>query len=291
MLLTMPCVDPEFEFFLGPLKFLHHDPKWYKACKRVHRFADYYVDKALEYRQQFLASKGSHESQSRTLLQSMAEQTDNRENLRWQMLQAHMAAQETTGNLLANVFFLLSRHPKVWHELRKEVNMIGDAELDWDLISKMKYVRMILHEALRMYPILPNLNRMSLQTTSLPTGGGPDGKSPIYVPKGTMFSTSAYVLQRDPAVWGPDATEFKPERWENNFKPGPGEFIPFGAGPRTCMGQQKALIEAAYVVIRMMQEFSAIESRDDREWAGQLQLTAKNAYGCLVSLKRMSGSE
>lgn len=136
-----------------------------------------------------------------------------------------------------------------------------------------------------MYPVLPNIFRTALKSTSLPTGGGPDGKSPIYIPKGTMFSTSAYAIHRDTATWGPDAAEFKPERWDNNFKPGPGEYIPFGYGPRVCMGQQKALVESGYIVVRMVQEFSVIESHDEKEWMGQVQLTAKNANGCLVSLK------
>lgn len=136
-----------------------------------------------------------------------------------------------------------------------------------------------------MYPVLPNIFRTALKSTSLPTGGGPDGKSPIYIPKGTMFSTSAYAIHRDTATWGPDAAEFKPERWDDNFKPGPGEYIPFGYGPRVCMGQQKALVESGYIVVRMVQEFSVIESHDEKEWMGQVQLTAKNANGCLVSLK------
>ncbi|KAF7864309.1 uncharacterized protein EAF02_010277 [Botrytis sinoallii] len=272
---------------LGPLRFLYRDPKWSEACQKVREFADYYVERALEYRHQYLVGDNSKipNLPNRTLLQSMAEQTGDREDLRWQIMQAHMAAQETTGNLLANVFFLLSRHPEVWHKLQQEVDAIGDSELNWDCISRLKYARMVINEALRLYPILPNIFRTALKSTSLPTGGGPDGMSPVYIPKGTMFSTSSYAIHRDPIIWGADAAEFKPERWDNNFKPGPGEYIPFGAGPRVCMGQQKALIEAGYIVVRMVQEFSAVGSHDDQEWMGQLQLTAKNAHGCVVSLK------
>lgn len=140
-----------------------------------------------------------------------------------------------------------------------------------------------------MYPILPKIFRMALTSTLLPTGGGPDGKSPIYTPKGTMFSTSSYALHRDAALWGSDAAEFIPERWNNNFKPAAGAFLPFSAGSRLCMGQQKALVESGYILVRMMQEFSAIESRDSREWMGQLQLAVKNAHGCVVSLKPKAG--
>jgi cytochrome P450 len=52
-----------------------------------------------------------------------------------------------------------------------------------------------------------------------------------------------------------------------------------------CLGQQKATLEASYVVARMLQEFQNIESRDERPWQGQVRLTARNANGCLVSME------
>ena len=85
--------------------------------------------------------------------------------------------------------------------------------------------------ALRLYPVFPQMNRVSLTDTTLPVGGGSDGNSPIYVPKGTMFDTSYYVLHRLHSIWGPDAETFDPDRWDR-FKPGAWEFLPFGAGPR-----------------------------------------------------------
>lgn len=141
---------------LGPLRFLYRDRKWYDACQRVHQFADYYVDRALEYRQQYLEGKDLEVSKTlnRTLLQSMAVQTGDRKDLRCQIIQAHMAAQETTGNLLANVFFLLSRHQRVWQKLREEVDAIGNSDLDWDCISRLKYVRMVLNESKKFLDVL-----------------------------------------------------------------------------------------------------------------------------------------
>ena len=58
----------------------------------------------------------------------------------------------------------------------------------------------------------------------------------------------------------------------------------FGGGQRACLGQQKALAEASYTLIRLAQTFKRIESRDDREWAGDQKLTAKNAHGCKVAM-------
>lgn len=126
------------------------------------------------------------------------------------------------------------------------------------------------------------MNRVALVDTILPTGGGRDGKRPIFAPAGTGFDTSWYNLHRLKSVWGEDANDFRPERWET-FRPDPWQYQAFGGGPRSCLGRTKALIEASYVIVRLMQKFSSVESRDDREWTGQVQLTAKNKNGCLVA--------
>ena len=127
------------------------------------------------------------------------------------------------------------------------------------------------------------MNRVARADTVLPVGGGPDGKSPIFAPAGTGFDTSWYSLHHLKSIWGPDADEFKPSRWDS-FKPSTWQYVPFGGGPRGCLGRNKALTEASYVIVRIMQDFKGIESRDDREWTGQVQLTAKNANGCKIAL-------
>jgi len=271
---------------LRPFVFFIPNKQWLVACKKVHLFADYYIENALKYREDFLAGKtgGSAEGDTKgnVLLYNMAEQTGDRIILRDNILQAMMASQETTANLLGNLFYLLAHHPDVQQRLRTEVlSVVGD--LDYNQLMGMKYLQKVITEALRLYPVLPQLNRHALRDTILPIGGGPDGKSPIFVPEGTNFDTSFYVLHHLPEIWGPDAEEFNPDRWDT-IKPGPWEYVPFGGGPRQCTGQIKATLETSYVVVRMLQEFQNIESRDDRPWKGQVRLTAKNAHGCLISL-------
>ena len=131
------------------------------------------------------------------------------------------------------------------------------------------------------------MNRVALVDTILPRGGGPDGKSPIFARAGTGFDTSWYNLHRLKSVWGDDADEFRPGRWKSGFKPDPSVYMPFGIGPRSCLGRVKARVEAAYVIVRFLMEFGRIESRDGREWRGQVQLTAKNVNGCRVALMRV----
>jgi cytochrome P450 len=80
---------------------------------------------------------------------------------------------------------------------------------------------------------------MASKTTTIPRGGGPDGRSPLLIRKGTGIVYSAYHMHRDPEIYGEDANEFRPERWEgpelNNVGSG---FIPFHGGPRLCLGSK-----------------------------------------------------
>jgi cytochrome P450 len=290
---------------LGPLRFLVPNKKWNEAIVTSHRFADHYIDKALQYREKFLAGEIDTsfigDKQSGTVLYNIAEKTGDRIFLRSQVLQALMASQDTTSNLIGNVFFLLSRRPDIWQKVRQEV-LLADDDLDFNRLMGMTYLQKVIAEgkgplhhilahinpnlvlvALRIYPVFPNLGRTALRDTILPVGGGLEGRSPIFVPKGTRFDTSFYTLHHDPDIWGPDAEEFNPDRWDT-IKPNAWEYVPFGGGMRTCLGQQKATLETSYVVARMMQEFQKIESRDDRPWQGYTALTARNANGCLVSL-------
>ena len=143
---------------LGPLKFLFlaAKTKWIKACKTTHRFADKYVDKALEVRQQILAEKkeptlGTPVNRvPRNLLSTMAEQTNDKVELHNQVLQALVAASETTAFLISNAFFQLSRNPPVLQRLRDEVNSLGlskATELEFEQLSGMKYLRHVLSES------------------------------------------------------------------------------------------------------------------------------------------------
>ena len=77
----------------------------------------------------------------------MAEQINDKMELRNQILQALMAAQETIAVLISNVFFLLSRHPLVWQRLRKEIIALGDSVLDVDTLQNLKYLRNVLNES------------------------------------------------------------------------------------------------------------------------------------------------
>lgn len=99
---------------------------------------------------------------------------------------------------------------------------------------------MLIVLALRLYPVTPVNSRGAMKDTVLPLGGGEDGKSPVFVPKGGLVQWSVYALHRRKDFYGEDAEEFKPERWYT-YRPG-WEYLPFNGGPRICIGREYHLV-------------------------------------------------
>jgi hypothetical protein len=129
-----------------------------------------------------------------------------------------------------------------------------------------------MNETLRLYPVVPFNVRLALHDTTLPRGGGPDGMGPVGILKDTPIGYSTLVMQRRadlyPEAWskfsekgpnGLDPLNFNPDRWAN-WQPKPWTHIPFNGGPRICIGQQFALTEMGYTIVRMLQRFDKLDS-------------------------------
>ena len=137
--------------------------------------------------------------------------------------------------------------------------------------------------ALRLYPIFPILRRVAKNETTLPRGGGKDGDRPVYISPGTRIVSNYYALHRVESAFGVDVETFNPDHWDS-INPSPWDYMLFGGGPRACVGKHKALAEAACTIVKIAQTIRAVESRDDKDWAGEVKLTARNANGCKVAL-------
>ena len=140
-------------------------------------------------------------------------------------------------------------------------------------------------------------NRTAKTDTILPRGGGPDGTAPILVRKGEVVVFSQYVNARRKNIFGPDADDFRPERWEGQEETNSygWAYFPFNGGPRACLGQDFALMEVSYTVVRLLQAFSTISLPvgDKNEPVGtekqRLTLVLSSADGCRVELERRDG--
>ena len=95
-----------------------------------------------------------------------------------------------------------------------------------------------------------------------------------------------YALHRNPDVFGDDIETFRPERWDS-INLTHWEFLGFGGGNRACLGQQKATIEASYILARLAQVLTKLESRDSQDWKPELKITCKSANGCKVAVQKV----
>ncbi|KAK9364725.1 cytochrome P450 [Lipomyces kononenkoae] len=261
----------------------------------VHNFVDYYVKKALDAHRDGAAQIEAVTGGRYIFLYALVEETQDPKTLRDQLLNILLAGRDTTAGLLSWTFYLLASHPRVLQKLRHEIielfgeepNSSGKQQITFESLKNATYLRYVLNEVLRLYPSVPLNNRYAVRDTILPVGGGPDGKSPVLVRKKEKVTYSVYVMHRRKDFFGDDADEFRPERWAEG-KSWTWEYLPFNGGPRICLGQQYALTEAGYTIVRLLQEFDTLESTEPPEADGfplkRTMLTMSKATGVHVKL-------
>ncbi|KAK9346696.1 cytochrome P450 [Lipomyces starkeyi] len=272
------------------------NPKDFReATAIVHKFVDYYVNNALVAYRDGAAKIEAITGGRYIFLYALVEVTQDPKTLRDQLLNILLAGRDTTAGLLSWTFYLLARHTRVFQKLRDEIvevfgeepNSSGKQQINFETLKNATYLRYVLNEVLRLYPSVPQNNRYAVRDTVLPVGGGPDGKSPILIRKKEKVTYSVYVMQRRKDFFGEDADEFRPERWAEG-KLWTWEFLPFNGGPRICLGQQYALTEAGYTIVRLLQQFDTLESLKPPETDGfplkRTMLTMSNAAGVHVRL-------
>lgn len=173
------------------------------------------------------------------------------ENVRRQVITFLVAGHETTSGALSFALHFLSLHPDVADRARTEVDRVwgGSATPTYEQVAKLRYVRRVLDESLRLWPTAPAFAREARADTVLA------GEHPMRRGAWTLVLTP--MLHRDPAVWGPDSERFDPDRFDApavRSRP-PHAFKPFGTGARACIGRQFALHEATLVLGLLLRRY------------------------------------
>ncbi|MEV4787052.1 cytochrome P450 [Streptomyces tuirus] len=173
------------------------------------------------------------------------------QNVRRQVITFLVAGHETTSGALSFALHYLSRHPEVAARARAEVDRVwGDTEEPaYEQVARLRYVRRVLDESLRLWPTAPAFSREAREDTVLA------GEHPMR--RGAWALVLTPMLHRDPEVWGADAERFDPDRFDAQaVRSRPAHtFKPFGTGARACIGRQFALHEATLVLGLLLRRY------------------------------------
>lgn len=162
-----------------------------------------------------------------------------------------LAGFDTTANALAYASYLLAKNPEKMKKAQEEIDIVCTSEnISYDEVSKLKYLDAVVKEALRLYPVAWfACSRECVETTTL---------GEHLIEKGVRVEADVTALHRSKEVWGEDADSFIPERWMSATPRSNMSWIPFGAGPRQCVGMRLGLTEAKTALAHVLRKWSIV---------------------------------
>jgi cytochrome P450 len=177
-----------------------------------------------------------------------------REAIRDELVVFLLAGHDTTATTLAYTLWALGRHPEIQDRVAAEVAALGDRSLVVEDVPNLPYTVQVLHEALRICPPAPAIGRLAM------TDAVVDG---YRIPGGTNVIIGAYALHHDPALWV-EPERFDPDRFgpDRRKEVDRWQYLPFGAGPRSCIADHFAMLEATLGVATMVRA-ARFESLED----------------------------
>ena len=187
------------------------------------------------------------------------------------------AGSDTTASVLRAVFYHLLKNPNSLMKLQQELESATNAGKlsapfpSWTQSQALPYLSAVIKEALRLHPALG----LPLERVVPPSGLNLELESPrksldpmsYYFPPGTVVGINPWVFQRDPRIFGTDPLSWNPERWlQSNAKHMENELLTFGAGKRTCLGRNIAMLEIHKLVPALLLRYDMKLANESKEW-------------------------
>ncbi|XP_075851431.1 cytochrome P450 3A4-like [Microcebus murinus] len=196
----------------------------------------------VDFLQLMIDSQNSKETKSHRVLSDL--------ELITQSIVFIFAGYETTSNALSFIMYALATHPDVQQKLHEEIDgtLPNKTPATYDTLVQMEYLDMVVNETLRLFPIGARLERVCKKDVEI---------KGVFIPKGVVVMIPTYILHRDSKYW-PEPEEFRPERFSKKNKDNidPYIYLPFGNGPRNCIGMRFALMNMKLALVKILQNFS-----------------------------------
>lgn len=190
-----------------------------------------------------------------------------------------VAGHETTANALTFGWYLLAQHPEVEAQLQQELDdVLAGRPATLEDLPQLPYNLMVFEETLRLYPPSVILPRQANEADQI---------GPYHVPADTIVLISQYVVHRHPDLW-PEPDRFDPER----FRPDAARsrhrysYLPFGDGPRVCIGKPFALLEAQLITARLVQRFTLRPVEVQSQLDAEVAVTLRPRHGLPMFVRR-----
>ncbi|KAF7341554.1 hypothetical protein MSAN_02052100 [Mycena sanguinolenta] len=188
-------------------------------------------------------------------------------------------AQDTSSSALSRLLYMLAVRPDIQQNIRLEIRAAhasAGRRLNLDEISALPWLDAVLKETLRLYPPVPFVRRSALEERSIPFSTPSGNVSSVTIPRGTTLFLGIAGANRLQTVWGPDAAEWKPDRWfkgdhqvDSSGRRLPGIYsgiMSFLGGQRSCIGYKFAEIEIKILLIMLVSRFEISPTKHDIVW-------------------------
>jgi cytochrome P450 len=194
-----------------------------------------------------------------------------------------LAGHDTTSTALTYALWALGHQPDLQQRVAAEVDAIGERRLTHEDVPRLRYTVQVLHEALRLCPPAPAVGRMVMADIEV------DG---YRLPAGTVALVAIYAIHRDPALWE-DPLRFDPDRFSPERSKGRNrwQYLPFGGGPRACIGDHFAMLEATLALATILRQVKIVSQSGDFPTTTPLTMIAAAPIRARIELRgdRLNG--
>lgn len=226
-----------------------HKKIWYKLKGEIHyhmklvKESRTIIETIITERRQ---STATHDDLLDMLLNATYEDGSHmtNEQLIDEILILFVAGHETTANALTFTLTLLAKHPETLLKVKSEVQNLS-CSTPLEALSGLQYTKQCINESLRLYPPAWITDRVNIEDDTI---------EDYHLKKGTMIGISIYEMHRNSKYWK-DPDDFKPERFKENMKTYAQYYMPFGAGPRLCIGNSFAIYEMTLALKHIIERF------------------------------------